>query len=68
MTGSQRGITPEVRNYPASWLLRPYPIWHQIPGLSGNPNSDLITTLGTLAFFLILLFSPFDPHLNRIPR
>jgi hypothetical protein len=68
MTGSQWGITHEVRNHPGSWLLRPYPIWYQIPGLNTNPNSDLITTLSILAFFLILLFPPLIPDLNRIPR
>ncbi len=68
MTGSEWGITHEAGNHPGPWWLWPYAIWYQIPGLNTNPNADLIAILIMLAFFLILLFLPFIPILNRIPQ
>jgi len=68
MLGEDWGISNETGNYPGAWWLWPYTFWYQIPPFSTSPNGDLEVGLIMIALFLILLFLPFIPLLNKIPR
>ena len=65
--GSQWGMTNEMGPYPGAWWLWPYALLYQIPGIANSPNADLIAGLIMAAAFLILVFVPVIPGLNRIP-
>ncbi len=68
MLGEQWGLSHETGFYPGAWWLWPYTFLYQIPPMSQSPSGDLqvgvIMTLG----FLVLLFMPFIPVLNGLPR
>ncbi len=68
LTGSQWGIVHETGNYPGAWWLWPYAIFYHIPPMSSSPNGDIQVGLIMIVIFLILLFLPFIPGLNRIPH
>lgn len=68
MTGEQWGISHETGPYPGAWWLWPYTFLYQIPPMSSSPNGDLQVGVIMTAFFLLLLFLPFVPVLNRLPR
>jgi hypothetical protein len=68
MLGTQWGITHEVGNLPGPWWLWPYAIWYQIPPLTTAPNADAIVGSLMVLFFLLLLFAPFIPVLNQLPK
>lgn len=68
MQGQQWGITHEVGNLPGPWWLWPYSIWYQLPKLKDDPNADAIVGSIMLLLFLLLLFAPFIPVLNQLPR
>ena len=64
----QWGIVHEEANYPGPWWLTPYAFLYQIPPYSTSPNGDMMAA-GTMAVaFLILLFLPLLPLLNRLPK
>ena len=64
----QWGIVHEEANYPGPWWLTPYAFLYQIPPYSTSPNGDLMAA-GTMAvLFLVLLFLPLIPLLNRLPK
>jgi len=65
--GNQWGMTNEMGNYPGAWWLWPYAFLYQIPSIASSPNGDLIAGLIMGLFFLILIFLPVIPGLNRIP-
>ncbi|EQD49813.1 cytochrome b/b6 domain protein, partial [mine drainage metagenome] len=65
--GSQWGMTNEMGPYPGAWWLWPYAFLYQIPGIANSPNADLITGLIMAVAFLLLIFLPVIPGLNRIP-
>ena len=65
--GNQWGMTNETGPYPGAWWLWPYAFLYQIPGIANSPNADLIAGLIVAAAFLILVFLPVLPGLNRIP-
>ena len=68
MLGNQWGITHEVGNLPGPWWLWPYAIWYQLPKLKDDLNADVIVGSIMLVLFLLLLFAPFIPVLNRLPK
>lgn len=65
--GNQWGMTNESGPYPGAWWLWPYAFLYQIPGIANSPNADLIAGLITAAAFLLLIFLPVIPGLNRMP-
>ena len=68
LLGTQWGILHEEGPYPGPWWLTPYSFLYQIPPYSTSPNGDLMAA-GTMALlFLILLFLPFLPGLQTLPK
>jgi hypothetical protein len=68
MLGGLWGISHETGPYPGAWWLWPYTFFYQIPPMSTSPNGDLQVVLIITFVFLITLFTPFIPIINRIPR
>jgi len=68
MLGAQWGISHETGDYPGAWWLWPYTLLYQIPVISISPNGDLQSGAIMSVFFLVMLFMPFVPVLNRLPR
>ncbi len=66
--GGQWGISHETGDYPGAWWLWPYALLYQIPPMSTSPNGDLQAGAIMTAVFLVMLFMPFMPILNRLPR
>ncbi len=67
MLGSQWGVIHETGAYPGAWWLWPYSFLYQIPPMSSSANGDLEVAVIMVALFLILVFLPVIPGLNRIP-
>jgi hypothetical protein len=68
MLGGLWGISHETGPYPGAWWLWPYTFFYQIPPLSGSPNADLIVVITITVIFLMTMFTPFVPIMNRLPR
>jgi len=68
MLGGMWGISNETGFYPGAWWLWPYTFFYQIPPMSSSPNGDLQVGAIISLFFLLTLFAPFVPILNRVPR
>ncbi|MHB8841777.1 MAG: hypothetical protein ACYC56_08320 [Candidatus Aquicultor sp.] len=68
MMGDQWGISHETGNYPGAWWLYPYAFFYQIPPMNASANGDLQVGIIMTVLFLVLLFVPFIPVLNAIPR
>jgi hypothetical protein len=68
MLGEQWGISHETGNYPGAWWLWPYTFLYQIPPLSTSDNADLQVGLIITVLFLVMLFAPYIPVINRLPR
>lgn len=68
MLGGLWGISHETGPYPGAWWLWPYTFFYQVPPMSTSPNGDLQVVIIISAVFLITLFTPFIPILNRLPR
>lgn len=66
--GGQWGMSNEMGPYPGAWWMWPYAFLYQIPVIANSANADLIAGLIMGFVFLILLFLPVIPILNRIPR
>jgi hypothetical protein len=68
--GSQWGVMNELWNFPGQVWLWLYSGMYQIPALaSNNPNLDLdVGLLMIVAGFLLPMFAPWIPGINRIPR
>ena len=62
------GGAHETGNYPGAQWLWPYAFWYRIPPKSTSPNADIQVIAITTIIFLILVFAPFIPVLNHIPR
>ncbi|MDE2360728.1 MAG: hypothetical protein KGL70_15260 [Betaproteobacteria bacterium] len=65
--GNQWGMTNEMGPYPGAWWLWSYAFLYQLPGIASSPNADLIAGLIMATAFLVLIFLPVIPGLNRIP-
>jgi hypothetical protein len=68
MLGGLWGISHETGPYPGAWWLWPYTFFYQIPPLSASPNADLIVVITITVIFLMTMFTPFVPIMNRLPR
>jgi hypothetical protein len=68
--GDQWGVMNELWNFPGQVWLWLYAGMYQIPALaSNNPNLDLDVGLLMVLFgFLLPMFAPWIPIINRIPR
>jgi hypothetical protein len=67
LLGGLWGISHETGPYPGAWWLWPYTFFYQVPPMSTSPNGDLQVVIIITAVFLITLFTPFIPILNRLP-
>jgi hypothetical protein len=68
MQGGQWGIGHETGNYPGAWWLWPYTFLYQIPAIGNSPNADALVGGIMGLFFLVLIFLPLIPVLNRLPH
>ena len=68
MTGELWGVSHETGPYPGAWWLWPYTFLYQVPPFSTSDNADLQVSLITMFLFLVTLFAPYIPVINRIPR
>ena len=70
VAGSQWGVMNELWNFPGQVWLWLYAGMYQIPALaSNNPNLDLdVGLLMIVLGFLLPMFAPWIPGINRIPR
>ncbi|MDE2097215.1 MAG: hypothetical protein KGL39_08205 [Patescibacteria group bacterium] len=67
LLGSQLGIARNLSPYPGPWWLLIYSYLYQIPPYSTAAAGDLLVALTMLGVFLVILFLPFIPVLNKIP-
>jgi hypothetical protein len=68
LKGDQWGLIHETGPYPGPWWLGVYTLWYKVPRLSASPSIRLIAGTLSIALFLVLVFLPFIPVLNRVPR
>jgi hypothetical protein len=68
MLGEQWGMSHETGPYPGAWWTAPASFLYQIPPMSSSPNGDLQSGLLLGLAFLVMLFLPFIPVLNKLPR
>ncbi|MEJ2150275.1 MAG: hypothetical protein P8Z40_12445 [Chloroflexota bacterium] len=68
MLGGQWGMSHETGPYPGGWWTAPASFLYQIPPMSSSPNADLQIGLLLGLVFLVMLFLPFIPVLNKLPR
>jgi hypothetical protein len=70
LQGSQWGVMNETGNYPGQAWLWLYTLFYQIPPYTTAwaANADAMAVLSITVLTLILLFLPWIPGLNRLPR
>ena len=70
LQGSQWGVMNETGNYPGQAWLWLYTLFYQIPPYTTAwaANTDILAVLSVTILSLILLFLPWIPGLNRLPR
>jgi hypothetical protein len=71
VAGDQWGVMNELWNYPGQVWLWLYSGMYQIPALNPANNSNLDLDVGLLMIvlgFLLPMFAPWIPIINRIPR
>lgn len=68
MLSNQWGVSHETGPYPGAWWLSIYTFLYQVPPMSTSPNADLQVGVIAAVFFLVQMFVPFIPILNRLPR
>lgn len=68
LTGEQWGIMHDEGPYPGPWWLTPYTFLYQVPPWSTSSSGDLMAGSTMAVVFLILLFWPFIPGLNKLPK
>jgi hypothetical protein len=68
MTGTQWGISHETGKYPGAWWLWPYTFLYQIKPIASSASADLVAGVLMTLIFLVMLFLPFIPVLNRLPH
>jgi hypothetical protein len=69
--GDQWGVMNELWNYPGQVWLWLYAGMYQIPALNPSNNANLDLDVGLLMIlfgFLLPMFAPWIPVINRIPR
>jgi hypothetical protein len=71
IAGKQWGVMNEVWNFPGQVWLWLYSGMYQVPALNPSSNSNLDLDVGLLMIllgFMLPLFAPWIPGINRIPR
>lgn len=71
VAGSQWGVMNELWNFPGQVWLWLYSGMYQIPALNPSTNANLDLDVGLLMIlfgFLLPMFAPWIPVINRIPR
>jgi hypothetical protein len=70
MLGSQWGVMNETGNYPGQAWLWLYTLFYQIPPYTTAwaANTDALAVMSVTILSLILMFLPWIPGLNRLPR
>ncbi|UOF91988.1 hypothetical protein LSG31_07060 [Fodinisporobacter ferrooxydans] len=68
MKGEQWGINHDEQAYPGPWWLTPYTFLYQIPPWSTSSAGDELAAYTIAVLFAILLFVPWIPGLNKLPR
>jgi hypothetical protein len=70
LQGSQWGVMNETGNYPGQAWLWLYTLFYQIPPYTTAwaANTDILAVLSVTILSLLLLFLPWIPGLNRLPR
>lgn len=70
LQGSQWGVMNETGNYPGQAWLWLYSLFYQIPPYTTAwaANTDALAVLSVTILTLILMFLPWIPGLNRLPR
>jgi hypothetical protein len=71
VAGDQWGVMNELWNFPGQVWLWLYAGMYQIPALNPSSNSNLDLDVGLLMIvfgFLLPMFAPWIPIINRIPR
>jgi len=71
VAGDQWGVMNELWNFPGQVWLWLYAGMYQIPALNPSNNSNLDLDVGLLMIvfgFLLPMFAPWIPVINRIPR
>ena len=71
VAGDQWGVMNEVWNFPGQVWLWLYSGMYQIPALNASTNANLDLDVGLLMIvfgFLLPMFAPWIPGINRIPR
>lgn len=64
--GGEWGMSHVAGPYPGAWWLWPYAFLYQIPAIANAAAADLIAGMIMGALFVVLLFLPFVPGLNRL--
>lgn len=68
MKGEQWGINHDELAYPGPWWLTPYTFLYQVPPWSTSSAGDQMAAYTVGFLFLLLIFLPWIPGLNRLPR
>ncbi len=68
MKGEQWGINHDEAAYPGPWWLTPYTFLYQIPPWSTSSAGDEMAAYTMALLFLLLLFLPWIPGLNKLPK
>ena len=69
LLGNQWGIMNETGAYPGQAWLWLYTFWYQVPtGPYNGPNADIAVWVTMAVLTLALIFLPYIPGLNRLPR
>lgn len=69
LLGNQYGIIHEERApYPGPWWMTIVTVIYQIPFIAQSPAADALALSSGLLLFLILVFAPWIPIINRLPR
>jgi hypothetical protein len=69
LLGSQWGMMNETGAYPGQAWLWLYTFWYQVPaGPFNGPNADVAVWIVMAILTLLLIFVPYIPGLNRLPK
>ncbi len=68
MKGEQWGINHDEAAYPGPWWLTPYTFLYQVPPWSTSPAGDEMAAYTVGILFMLLLFLPWIPGLNKLPK
>ncbi len=69
LLGSQWGMMNETDYYPGQAWLWLYTFWYQLPfGPFNGPNADVAVLLTMAVLTTIMIFFPYIPRANQLPR